>query len=161
MLRNILTAIVVLSLILVAGCSGTAGTQHASAPPKIIRQAVLGSDWKMKQMQIELEVDSETSILFKLADGDKVDGYFYLEDGDNLDFEIVANYLIYKSKPKGDTGEVISDRFSFVASQEQGNTYALNFHNTAEKDEKQKKVTVFLEVIYPVTGSIFVPLKSE
>jgi hypothetical protein len=90
------------------------------------------------------------AILLKLADGDKVDGFFYLEKGDTVDFRITGKTQIFRSNE--------ADRFSFTASQSQGDTYNLLFRNTADEDETQKSITVSLEVIYPLKGEIYVPV---
>jgi len=158
MIKKVLTAILVLSIVLTIGC-----TQISRPSPEIIRKAELDSEWQMQQMKFEIEAGADLSILLKLAAGDKVDGYFYLEEGNDMGFNITGNSLIYETKAQGatDSGKVTSDRFFFVAEQAQGNTYDLTFRNTAEKGEKQKKITVFLEVIYPVSGSIFIPFGSE
>ncbi|MBM4432704.1 MAG: emp24/gp25L/p24 family protein [Chloroflexi bacterium] len=165
MSKGIITAIVVLSLLFTVGCKQIQelrGTSSATTP-EVLRTAKLGTDWQMSQMKFEVEAGGELSVMLKLASGDKVDGYFYLEKGKDFAFDIAGNSLIYEIKPRlvTDSERVTSDRFSFTASQEQGLTYALNFYNTADEDDTQKKIAVFLEVIYPVTGSIFVPLKSD
>jgi len=168
MTKRIILAVVLLSsLVLLLGCSEisemTQGLTQTSSHtgPEITRSAELGEKWQMTQMKMELEADEEMSILLKLADGDKVDGYFYLEKGDDIDFQITGDSLIYKSKDKDgkDSKEVTSDRFSFTATQAQGTTYTLTFSNTA--DSPGSRVSIFLELIYPVTGSIFIPVETK
>lgn len=166
MIKKIIIAIVMLSLLFTVGCQQIqelrGGTSSATTP-EVVRTAKLGTEWQMNQMRFDVEAGGELAVLLKLASGDKVDGYFYLEEGKDFAFDIAGNSLIYEVKPQlvTDSERVTSDRFSFTASQEQGLTYSLNFRNTADEDDTQKKIAVFLEIIYPATGSIYVPLKSD
>jgi len=106
----------------------------------------------MKEIKFDIGAEEEVAILLKLSDGDKVDGYFYLEKGGEIDFRITGKTLLYQS--------AVQDRFSFTASQSEGDTYTLSFRNPATDDE-QRELTVFLEVIYPVSGSIYVPVEGK
>ena len=167
MIKRIVSLVMVLPIILVLGCAEiselTEDLTKSSSPesPSIIRTADLGSEWEMEQMEVEVGAGEEVSILLKLTAGDKVDGYFYLEKGDDIDFLITGNSLIYKSQPQEASGEISSDRFSFVASQAQGSTYTLTFRSTATEDDTQTKVTVFMEIIYPEAGSVFIPIHTD
>ena len=162
MIKKILTVAIMLSMVLTLGCSTVSnlGSTSSSTSHTILRKAELASQWQMYQMNIDIAPSDGLPILLKLSAGDKVDGYFYLEKGDNVNFDITSNSLIYKPDTKA-SGGVISDRFAFVASQEQGSTYTLTFGNNASKSSKDANVTVFLEIIYPVSGSIFIPLEAE
>jgi len=158
MRKRIIIAIVILSLIPILGCEEisrlTQEPTETSSPTnlKILKAVELGSEWEMKQIIFDVGAGDEVAILLKLSDGDEVDGYFYLEKGEVIDFRITGKTLLFESE--------VQDRFSFIASQDQGDTYTLAFRNTADDDQKEK-ITVFLEVIYPVGGSVYVPVVGE
>ena len=157
MRKRIIIAIMILSLISILGCEEisrlTQESTETSSPTnlKILKAVELGSEWEMKQIKFDVGADGEVAILLKLSDGDEVDGYFYLEKGEEIDFRITGKTLLFKSE--------VQDRFSFIANQDQGDTYTLAFRNTA--DDPKEKITVFLEVIYPVGGSVYVPVEGE
>ncbi len=159
--KAILTVILALSLFFL-GCSTISNVTglSSSTGAKILREAELASKWKIMQMSLQIGAGDQMPVLLKLADGDTVDGYFYLEKGSNVDFQIMANSLIYKSQAQDATKGITSDRFSFTASTAQGSTYTLTFRNTASGNEKTG-LTVFLEVIYPATASVFTPLEKK
>ena len=162
MIRKIILAAMVLSLVSSLGCEELSsltqeGTETSNL--KILKAEELGAQWEMKQMSFKVGADDEVLILLKLSDGDEVDGYFYLEKGDDIDFRITGKTLLYRSPARD--GKVSSDRFSFVASQAQGDTYALPFHNPRGDNYLKTTITVFLEVIFPVSGSVFVPVEGE
>jgi hypothetical protein len=127
-------------------------TSSSQASLKIEKSVELGSAWKMKQISFKVAAGQEVHILLKLSDGDKVDGFFYLEKGDTIDFSITGKTQLYRS--------AAANRFSYTASQAQGDTYTLLFGNTAGKDDSQKSTTVFLEVLYPLKGEIYVPVED-
>lgn len=161
MVKKTIVAVMILSLVSILGCKELSGlTQEGtqtSSNLKILKAVELGSEWEMRQMSFKVGAGNEVLILLKLSDGDKIDGYFYLEKGDDIDFRITGKTLLYRSTGR----EVASDRFSLVASQEQGDTYTLAFLNAAGDEERQTAVNVFLGVIYPLSGSVFVPVDSE
>jgi hypothetical protein len=163
MLKRLCVILAVTMLLVTVGCSSGQGnvTSSPTQPAGIdeVRQAQIAKIWEMKQLQINLE--SSTSILLKLAEGSEVSGYFYLTRGNNISFQISGKTLIYKSAPVSVSGNVSSDRFSFKSSNDQGLAYTLELV-PAEKGEG-KKVTpaVFLEIIYPASGEIFVPMETK
>jgi hypothetical protein len=158
MSKRIIAIIAVLFLsISVFGCdqlSGLTGNsgQNSSSDFKIVKAVKLGKSWEMKQMSFTVGAGKSLDILLKLNDGDKLDGYFYLEEGDAVNFDIKGKTPLFDSED--------ADRFSFVASQAEGETYTLTFRNPADEDESRKSVSVFLEVIYPQSGSIFIPVEG-
>jgi len=159
MRKKVITAVILLTLLLtLSGCEElsdlTQGvtTSSSQANLKIEKSVELGGTWQMKQINFRVGAGQEVAILLKLSDGDKVDGFFYLEKGDTVDFRITGKSQLYRS--------TADNRFSFAASQAQGDTYSLLFRNTAEEDEGQKSITIFLEVIYPLSGEIYVPVED-
>ena len=131
------------------GC--TSSNNSTTKPPasiEYIREAKIATVWQMKQIQ--LNFTNETSITIELAAGDKVDGYFYVVNGGSISFTISGISQLYVS-PSGAN----SDRFSFTASQDQGIDYKLKF--TVGSGD----VTVFLELIYPATGQVLVPIGTK
>ena len=66
---------------------------------------------------------------------------------------------MYESKAPG-TGEnsVTSDRFSFTASQAQGLAYTLKLEPAGSDSTS---ATVLIELIYPATGEIFIPIGTN
>jgi hypothetical protein len=159
MMKKIIIAILILSLVAIPGCEEISRLTQEATPTssptnlKILKSEELGSEWEMKQMRFDVDAEDEVAILLKLSNGDKVDGFFYLEKGEDIDFRITGKGLLYQS--------AVQDRFSFAANQTQGDTYTLTFHNPADDDDQPAKVTVFLEVIYPVDGSIYIPVEGE
>jgi len=160
---NIVLAVIVLLLLAaVTGCSQISDfIKTSSKSPDIIRGAELSGEWRMDQLNVDVEADEESSVILRLGYEDKVDGYFYVEKGNNVSFRITGNSLIYEagSNDTADSSEVDSDRFSFCASREEGNTYTLTFRNPPENGKA--KSTVFLEVIYPVDGSMFMHIERK
>ncbi|MBI4285351.1 MAG: hypothetical protein HY670_05575 [Chloroflexi bacterium] len=162
MTRRILIGILV-TLIVVSfvGCSGIGVTNPSKGTLQIVRRSELGTKWEMKQAELEIGAGEEYSILLRLAEGDKVDGFFFVEKGANVDFVINGDSVIYRSKPSDTAGTVLSDRFSFAASKAQGTAYSLTFRNTADKADTRAKMTVFTEIIYPNSSSIFIPFETR
>lgn len=163
MLKKILCLILALSLIGAMGCSLVSKAQQTTttAPASIsgVREAKISKTWMMKQMQIDL--DNQANIVLTLKDGDKVDGFFYLVKGDNVGFSVSGVSTIYTSKPTDtETLRITSDRFSFTASQAQGIAYTLNLTAGAGSNGNGG-TTVFLEIIYPATGSLWVPFGTK
>lgn len=158
MLKKVLiAALLLLALVGFVGCPSARTETSSSANVKTLRETTISPNWAMKQMEIKLE--AETPIMLTLAAGDKVDGYFYLVSGDNISFSISGNSLIYESKAAG-TGakSVSSDRFSFTASQAQGIAYTLKLTPVSKESTS---ATVIIELIYPASGKIFIPIGTQ
>ena len=111
----------------------------------------------MYQIKLNIPAGSEFPVLLKLGDGDKVDGKFYLEKGNNVNFSINGNSQVYQTQ-KPTSGKINSDRFSFTATQAQGSSYTLLFSNPKDSGER---AVVFLDMIYPLKSSIFIPLETK
>jgi len=126
-----------------------------------IRETALGTNYKLYQLEITLNAGTELPIILYLANGAKVDGFFYLESGDdNISFSISGNSTFYTSDFKNLSKDTsVSDRFSFTASTAQGLSYMLSLKNTNDPEKKTRSV-IFLEVIYPGTEPLFIPLSK-
>ncbi len=168
MAGKIVLVLMVLSLLSVTGCDElsilTQGTTpSSSADLKIIKAVELGEGWEMKQLSFKVAAGDEMAILMKLSDENEVDGYYYLEKGGDIDFIITAKELVYRSpvRPNEDDEKPDSDRFSFVASEADGDTYTLTFRNPADDEESSADASVYLEVIYPVSASLYMPVADK
>ena len=160
--KIVLALMVTVMLAAISGCSQISSlTPSSPKSPDIVRGADLGGKWRMDQMIVNVSSDGESLILLRLDYGDEVDGYFYVEKGNDVNFRISGNSMIYEAtaEDEGDSSEVTSDRFSFTATREQGNTYTLTFR--VPTGNGQAKSTVFLEVIYPAGGSLFMPIERK
>jgi len=139
------------------GCSGSTSKQQIGQH-EIVRDAVLNTTWQLYQIRVTLDAGSQFDVLLTLTDADRVDGYFYSEKGTGAILRVRSgSNIVYQSQPAGESKNLPSDRFSFTANQGQGNTYVLNLTN-ANTDNKS---IVFLEILYPATASIYIPLESK
>ena len=165
MIKKIILSAMLLPMIFILGCAQISELtkdvtkSSSSKNPEILRSATIESNWEMKQIEIEVEAEEEVEILLKLADQEEVDGYFYLDSGSITEFQITGNSLIYNARAVSESEKVSSARFSFVATREQGTTYILTFSDVGD-DTKTKKI-IFLEIIYPATGSLFIPVRAD
>jgi hypothetical protein len=166
MIRKILCIIAAISLLGASGCElvskATEAITTTPASVRTIREAEIAKLWKVRQMEIDLATG--VAIVLTLKDGDKVEGYYYLVKGDNINFSIAGISPIYASQPAGTgTKNITSDRFSFTANQGQGVAYTMTLTAAASANAtgKNSETTVFLEIIYPVTGSLFVPIGTK
>jgi hypothetical protein len=163
MFRRLFVVLTTIVLLFASGCSSNKGnvtsTPTQPAGIKEVRQAEIAPSWTMKQLEINLE--SSTSILLTLEEGAEVSGYYYLTRGNNIDFRISGKSLIYQSAPLNVSGNVTSDRFSFAASGAQGIAYTLKLIPDEKGEGKKITPSVFLEIIYPASGEIYVPMETK
>jgi hypothetical protein len=159
MVKKIACFVLIAALLSVAGCSlgTTATTSTTPGAVTSVREATISKVWTAKQLQIELS--KSIGIVLTLQDGAKVDGYFYTLKGDLASFSVAGGSVIYTSKPSSsETSLINSDRFSFTASAAQGGAYTLTF---TAPSSATAKTTVFLELIYPSTGTLLVPFGTK
>lgn len=162
MIKKLLCIVVMLSLIGAVGCSSLSKTETTTQPSsvRLVREAEIASQWTMKQLEINLE--TEIPILLTLDTGDKAEGYFYVVKGNGVKFKISGTSLIYESKPlTAKVKEITSDKFSFTASQAQGSGYTLLLSSDNETEKQKTDTIVFLELLYPEGGSVFVPFGTK
>lgn len=162
MIKKLFFIVVMISLIGTAGCSVLSKKETTTPPASVrpVRESQIASQWMMKQLEVNLE--TEIPIMLTLKNGDKAEGYFYVVKGSGIKFKISGNSLIYESKPQTDKDkEITSDRFSFTASQSQGSGYTLLLSTNNQTGKQKTESTVFLELIYPIDGSIFVPFGTK
>lgn len=163
MFKRLTIILLIIGTLAVAGCSSGGGgtaTPTKSAGVEIVKQAVISGKWTMIQTRIDL--NSTIPILLKLAPGDTVDGYYFLEKGDSIDFQISGKSNIFQSSPQSaGSANITSDRFSFTASDSQGIAYTLTFTPRAKGAVKLVTPVVFVELIYPKSGEIFNPMGTK
>jgi hypothetical protein len=147
---------VLLSLVGLFGCTSSSTTGPKPAQVNIIREAQISPVWAVKQMEISME--KQIPIVLTLAPGDQVEGYFYCIFGDNVSFNISGNSPIYTTAAGQSMG---SERFSFTASQAQGIAYILDFSPVKRSGEDKASATIFLEIQYPVSGTISMPIETK
>ncbi len=159
-MRKLIISIALITMLALTGCSVLSGGS-AQPAPEIVRQTSLAGKYRMYQIEVTLKSGAELPIIIQLQNGDKADGYFYVEKGANtIAFEVSGTSQVYASDMKAlPNGEVASDRFSFTASQAQGLFYEMTLRNTASADQKTS-ATVFLEIIYPGDAPISTPLNK-
>jgi hypothetical protein len=153
MLKIISTGMILLALLLSTGCDQIAniggGGTTSTEGPDIVRQEDLGDDWQMAQMRVSVPAGEDNSVLLRVKQGDEVDGYYFLEKGEDIRFELIGDAVIYQSPG-------ISDRFTFIVPETVVTTYTLTFSNPTEREE-----IVFLEVIFPIEADLFFPISAN
>jgi len=116
MRKKVIIAIILLTILLpFSGCNEisqltqSSATSSSQANLNIVKSVQLGTSWQMKQISFKVDAAQEVAILLKLSDGDKVDGFFYLEKGDTVDFRITGKSQVFRSAD--------AERFSLTARQ--------------------------------------------
>ena len=166
-MRRLFLVISLISIAALAGCSGfdvgsTTGITTTTPPSsKILRQSQLAGKLQMYQIEVTLKAGAEFPLIIQLQNGEKADGYFYVEKGGNsIDFQVTGNSQVYQSDMKTiPSGQAASDRFSFTATQGQGLYYELTLRNTASSGQNTSS-TIFMEVIYSGSEPISAPLEK-
>jgi hypothetical protein len=162
MIKKLLCIAAMLSLLGTIGCSSLSKTETTTAPSsvRLIRETQIASQWTMKQLEINLE--TEIPIMLTLNSGDKAEGYYYVVKGNSVNFKVSGSSLIYESKPAtAKDKEITSDKFSFTASQSQGSGYTLLLSSDNTTEKQKTDTIVFIELVYPKGGSIFVPFGTK
>jgi hypothetical protein len=164
MIKKIFCIIAAVSILGATGCSlaskATESVTTAPASVRTVREAEIAKVWKVRQMEIDLETD--VPIVLTLKDGETVEGYYYVTKGDNVGFKIAGVSSIYVSQPPdAKTKNITSDKFSFTANQGQGVAYTLTLSPGTDSKGNPQPTTVFLEIIYPVAASLFVPIGTK
>ena len=165
-MRRFLIGVFLVMVLVLSSCatsgSGSTTTTHTNPSPKIVRQTRLADEWQMYQIEATLAAGTELPIIIEVADGGKAEGYFYVEKGDNnIAFRITGISQIYQSDFQGiPAGQPVSDRFSFTATQVQGQKYEMTLQNNTDST-KNTTATVFFEVIYSGDSPLWIPLEIK
>ena len=163
MVKRVLCVFIAITLVLTTGCSIIASDDTESSSSKfsfkVERSANISPNWIVKDIEIKLGAGEELPILLKLAVGNQISGEFYLEEGDNVGFNIAANTVFYI--PSISTDGMTSDRFSFIATTEQGTTYVMTFTNPETNSKSDSNIKISLHLTYPDTASLFIPVGTE
>jgi hypothetical protein len=160
--RILLVFTVVIVLVSVMGCSvikSPTGSSSSPASYSIARSATISPHWLVKQIKVNLAAGKELPIIMKLADGDYVEGLFYLEEGKNVNFSIAGSSIFYQSTATN--GVVTSDSIKFTANINQGIAYTLSFRNPITDSASSGDIKIFLELKYPDTALLFIPIDTK
>ena len=127
-----------------------------------------GTKWQIYQLSMVLQGGGNLTIDMNLTPGDEVSCWYNTEQpasGGSVNFKIEAgNSLIYPLVPtsSADPGDT-SDNFTFTASQADGSSYRLIFHNNLP--DLNANETIYTEISCPANPSaedtIFVPLQTN
>ncbi len=157
-MRKLFVVLIMIPILVLAGCTVLNGGSKQPAP-KILRQTQIAGKYSVYQVEVTLKAGAELPLIIQMKDGDKADGYFYVEKGENsIGFTISGISQVYQSDMKNiPTGQPASDRFSFTATQAQGLSYTLTLKNTSSVNQNTSS-TIFLEVIYAGNAPLYSPM---
>jgi len=160
------------------GCVGKTGvTSTPTRKYEIVKVTDIvdsqGAKWKIYQLRLTLEGGATFTIDLNLTNSDKVDCWYNTEkptSGGSVNFQVKAGTaVIYPSGTPGATAGNsaalgnTSDRLSFTATQANGTSYRLVFHNNLA--DINSKESIFTEITYPNNNqgedSIFIPIETN
>ena len=174
--KFIISSILILSLLAATLLVGCAGQTTTSTTPTRVYSIVKvteitdlqGVKWENYQIRLTLQGVGTFPIDLNLAAGNVVSCWYTTEkpaSGGSVNFQIEAGTaLIYPITATG-SGAVgnTSDKLTFTATQANGTSYRLVFHNNLS-DINSKEV-IYTELNYPANASgedsIFIPLQTN
>jgi basic membrane lipoprotein Med (substrate-binding protein (PBP1-ABC) superfamily) len=174
--KFIISSILILSLLAATLLVGCAGQTTTSTTPTRVYSIVKVSEitdlqgvkWENYQIRLTLQGGGTFPIDLNLAAGNVVSCWYTTEkpaSGGSVNFQIEAGTaLIYPITATG-SGAVgnTSDKLTFTATQANGTSYRLVFHNNLS-DINSKEV-IYTELNYPANASgedsIFIPLQTN
>jgi len=174
--KVIISSILIVSLLAVTLLVGCTGQTSTSTTPTRVYSIVKVSEitdlqgvkWENYQIRLTLQGGGTFPIDLNLAAGNVVSCWYTTEkpaSGGSVNFQIEAGTsLIYPITATG-SGAVgnTSDKLTFTASQANGTSYRLVFHNNLS-DINSKEV-IYTELNYPANASgedsIFIPLQTN
>jgi basic membrane lipoprotein Med (substrate-binding protein (PBP1-ABC) superfamily) len=174
--KFIISSILILSLLAATLLVGCAGQTTTSTTPTRVYSIVKVSEitdlqgvkWENYQIRLTLQGGGTFPIDLNLAAGNVVSCWYTTEkpaSGGSVNFQIEAGTaLIYPITATG-SGAVgnTSDKLTFTATQANGTSYRLVFHNNLS-DINSKEV-IYTEINYPANASgedsIFIPLQTN
>lgn len=159
--------------LLLTGCVGQ--TTTVTTPTRsysVVKTADVtdleGTKWQIYQLSMVLQGGGTFTIDMNMMPGNEVSCWYNTEQpssGGSVNFQIVAgNTIIYPlvATSAADPGYT-SDNFSFTASQANGSSYRLIFHNNLPDINANE--TIYTEITCPANpsgeDSIFVPLETK
>jgi hypothetical protein len=162
-----------LATMMLTGCTGQ--TTTSTTPTRVYSIVKIteitdlqGVKWEDYQLRLTIEGGGTFPIDLNLTPGDIVSCWYTTEkptSGGNVGFQVDAGATVVY--PTGTTGSGAagntSDKFTFTASQANGTSYMLIFHNSLS--DINSKETIYTEINYPANSagadSIFIPLQTN